>query len=484
MKEFEEEFTMAKKSVKEIIKAVEGAISVLEEVREFLGEGNTADGAKDSKKASKKAEPEDDEDEDGEDSDRREELEGMSYNELKALVKELGGKAIGKKPELIDIILELEGQEDDSEDDEDEDADSDEEGALTEDEAREQLEGLEKSDLKEIAEEMGVKVLAKDTAKKIIDKLVQDLDGLDKALEALGYYDEDEEDDSEDDEDGEDEGNSLVDDLDELSQEELATICADNGISAKGKKQALIDRLVEAVEKGDITEDDIFGDDEDAEDDDEAEDEEDMTVEELVDELDEDELKDLAKELGINIKKLKKVADIKKAILKKDDDDISEALEALGLVGEPDEDEDDEDDADEDGADSDEEDDSEDDEDEDEEENLSKEAKKAMDKIEKDIRAKYKAKKLKDATIKKFVNNYYDGDPDLSDLDKEEMLEEYIDIQKHLVDDDGEVHDMKEPYERNGENYCCGAKLVPGKGKKKGILICEVCGEEYKELEE
>ena len=41
-----------------------------------------------------------------------------------------------------------------------------------------------------------------------------------------------------------------------------------------------------------------------------------------------------------------------------------------------------------------------------------------------------------------------------------------------------------DPYERNEESDCCGAKLVPGKGKKKGTLICEICGEEYKEVED
>lgn len=467
---------MAKKTVKELIKEVEGAISVLEGVKAYL-----ADETADTKKADskEKAEPEDeDEDGEGEADGREAELEGMSYNELKALVKELGGKAVGKKPDLIKIILELEADADDSDAEDEED---DNEDVMTEEEAREQLEELEKADLKKIAEHMGIKVLVKDTAKKLIDKIVADLEGLDSALEELGFYDEDDSDDGDDEDeaddtesadeddsdDEDDEENSLVEDLNSFEQEELASICADNGLSAKGKKQALIDRLVEAVENGDITEDDIFGD-EDEEDSEDGADEDEMSVEEIIDDLDADELKDLAKELGINTKKVKKSADIKKAILKKDEDEISDALESLGLVGDDDDIEDTEDDGDE----------------EDDTEGMSDEAIEAMDKVEKDIRAKYKAKKLKDATIKKFVNKYYDGDPDMSDLDKEEYLEEYIHIQRSLVDDEGELHDLGDPYERNEESYCCGAKLVPGKGKKKGTLICEICGEEYKEVED
>src|SRR3712207_3470934 len=42
---------------------------------------------------------------------RPEELEAMSYNDLKALVKELGGKAVGSKKSIIEQILELEGAE-------------------------------------------------------------------------------------------------------------------------------------------------------------------------------------------------------------------------------------------------------------------------------------------------------------------------------------------------------------------------------------
>ena len=46
---------------------------------------------------------------------RREELQAMSYNDLKALVKSLGGKAVGKAEVIIDRILELEAQAEEEE---------------------------------------------------------------------------------------------------------------------------------------------------------------------------------------------------------------------------------------------------------------------------------------------------------------------------------------------------------------------------------
>src|SRR3712207_8912315 len=59
--------------------------------------------------------------------------------------------------------------------------------------------------------------------------------------------DEDEEDDSE-----EEEVEDLAEELGltELSLEELADILSDYGLSTKGKKQALIDRIVQGVEDG------------------------------------------------------------------------------------------------------------------------------------------------------------------------------------------------------------------------------------------
>lgn len=395
----------------------------------------------------------------GEDN-RRAELEEMSYNDLKALVSKLGGKAVGKKPALIEQILELEDDLGDEEVSEEEVEGLEDE--LDTDKMRAQLEEFELDELKDIAKHMGLSFKAKGTKKSLIELVLGDLAKLDEALEALGYYVEDEEEEIEEEEPNEEE-QSIAEALSELGQSELADICSEYGLSVNGKKQTLIDRIVEAVENGDIEESDLFTDEEEGEEETGAEEEgteeaEEVTVEELVEELELSDLKDVAKELGMTIKKNDKRSAILKAIMAKDEDEIYNALVELGLAdGE-------EADSEDDGA---------------EEVEVSEEVTKAEEKVEKDIRAKVKSKKLTDATIKKFLSKYYEGDPDCADCSgcsKEERLDCYIKIQRNLVDDDGELNELNSYYERGEVGHCCGKPVVE---LDNGNLSCEICGEEY-----
>jgi hypothetical protein len=101
--------------------------------------------------------------------------------------------------------------------------------------------------------------------------------------------------------------------------------------------------------------------------------------------------------------------------------------------------------------------------------------------LEATIRDDFKNKKLKPTAMKAFLKKYYDGDPDCSDCkgcSSEEHLDCYLDIQKALVDDEGEVNEMSNPYIRNDENYCCGKALVQHPDDA-NVFVCEVCGETY-----
>ena len=149
-------------------------------------------------------------------------LDSMSYNDLKKLCKSRGLSAAGNREELI---ARLNGEDDSEEDDE---------------------------------------PVKKSTAKKGSKKSapVEDDDEDDT--------DEDEEDgDDDDDEDGEDVQSAVEAATEDMSLEELAEFCEENGLSSKGKRQALIARIVKAVEAGDIE----LSDDDDDEDEDEEEDE-------------------------------------------------------------------------------------------------------------------------------------------------------------------------------------------------------------------
>lgn len=151
-------------------------------------------------------------------------LDSMSYNDLKKLCKSKGLSAAGNREELI---ARLNGEDDSEEDDE---------------------------------------PVKKPTAKKGGKKPapVEDEDDDDS--------DEDEGDDSDeedDDDDGEDVQSAVEAATEDMSLEELAEFCEENGLSSKGKRQALIARIVKAVEAGDIE----LSDDDDDEDEDEEEDE-------------------------------------------------------------------------------------------------------------------------------------------------------------------------------------------------------------------
>lgn len=110
---------------------------------------------------------------------------------------------------------------------------------------------------------------------------------------------------------------------------------------------------------------------------------------------------------------------------------------------------------------------------------VSDERQQAEDSVEDKIRTSF-GKKLKLTAIKKFLKTYYDGDAELADLDEldeDELLDMYIEIQRALVDDDGDVHEMEEAYPRNGVYFCCGKEAVTMEDSEN--IYCEVCGNEY-----
>lgn len=148
-------------------------------------------------------------------------FDSMSYNDLKKLCKSKGLSAAGNREELI---ARLNGEDD-----------SDEE------------------------EETVKKPTAKKGPKKSAPVEDDDDDDTDDD-------DGDDDGDDDDDEDGDDVQSAVEAATEDMSLEELAEFCEENGLSSKGKRQALIARIVKAVEAGDI---ELSDDDEDEDDDDE-----------------------------------------------------------------------------------------------------------------------------------------------------------------------------------------------------------------------
>lgn len=368
----------------------------------------------------------------------------MNYNDLKKTAKELGVDAKGNVKILRERLENFLAEDAEEEEEEvveekpakkvkpakakavevEEEPEEDEEEVVEEEtyseaeieEFREFLEGLTLDEVKAIYTEAGFTLGQRNVRKKLEDKLMDDVDLLSKTMEAMGYYDENEgepegtpvEDHEEVEEDEEEEEvvdkKKLADEygLNDMTVEELADMCAEYELSTKGKKQALIDRIVVGIIEG--------------------------TIE--VEEEDEDGESDEA------------------------DEEFSED------VVEPESDEEEEY------------------EEEDEEIEKSEEMEEAEIEVEADILAKYKAKKLKDVQIKKFLTDYYDGNPKklAKNLTAKQLLDRYIEIHVNLVDDDGEVNEMEDAYLRGGKYFCCGAKM---KELDNGNLLCEISGQEF-----
>lgn len=63
------------------------------------------------------------------------------------------------------------------------------------------------------------------------------------------------------------------------------------------------------------------------------------------------------------------------------------------------------------------------------------------------------------------------------DYEDEDLIGLYVELRKNMIDDEGERHEPKAPYEVGEEYYCCGHPLKYDGKKKK--FICETCGESY-----
>lgn len=294
-------------------------------------------------------------------------LESLSIAELRKMAKELGLDTKGKK---VDIIARIE--------------------ALNE-------------PVEENVEEVVEEVIETPEVEEVEDDDVEDEVLIEDEDDAEEEYEEEEAD--EDDEEPS-ELELLKAELEDYSLEELKEVLESVELSTKGKKQALISRIIQAVEDGIIA----YGDDE-----------EEIEVEDDLDELvtDEDEIE------------VEEVTDEEES------------------------------------------DDEEDYEDEEEEEELTV-REQAQAEIEERILEDYENGDLTDKQITKFLNEYSNGT--FKTVNKKRSLNKYIEIMTELVDEDGDVVELGEPYYVGDDvAFCCGAELK----EVDGDFYCEICGNEY-----
>ncbi len=297
------------------------------------------------------------------------------------------------------------------------------------------------NDLKKLAVERGLKKPNVGKAELIAflsgTPLEEDDDVEDVEAEAPESVSADEEDEVDEVEDLTEKVTELLKDVE---TEEIADFLTENGISAKGKRPSLIAKIVNAIDEGELSLDDLV-------------------VEEDDDEADEPEEAPAPKKAD---KKADKKPVKKKAEPEPEDDEESDEEES-------DEDADfgyewdkkkkryvD---------------------DEEEDELLAEVTEARMDAlrayadaVDEALTDKKKKKKLK-AELDEFF------DDDLAD---EDLAGSAITKFLLMTDDDGETHEASDPYSINDIPVCCGQAL---KQTKDGY-VCEICGEEYEDDDE
>lgn len=201
-----------------------------------------AEEAEDEAEEEEEDEEEDDSDDEEGEELTEEDLEEMSLAELKELADEyeVSYPKVVKAPKLRQILIdELFQEEEEEEVEEDEDVDSS-------DISPEDLDEMSLTELKELADSYEVIIPKAVKVGKLRQILLENL------------FDEDElEQDTDDDDDSDETALDEIDyatelGLNDMDVEELAEILSDSGLSTKGKKQALITRIVKGIEDGDI----------------------------------------------------------------------------------------------------------------------------------------------------------------------------------------------------------------------------------------
>lgn len=301
-------------------------------------------------------------------------------------------------------------------------------------------------------------------------------------------------------------------DLQQMKYADLKKLASDLGVSAKGKRDEIIARILAEEIEVSVEEN-------------EPETEESNVVyfpkkkeevdylalaKEATDGMSLDEIREVLEDLELDSEGKKKdlIDRIAKAmeegIIEIEDEDDEEVGD--DDTDEVDEEEDEEESEDDDEEDEDDEDDSDDEDDEDEDDDEddeeidensyfeefddgandpedvdSEERAKAMVKLQKEIIADYENEALQDKDIDEFLKKALTEDEyeDLEDADEMDKFMAYCEFMKRMIDDDGERIPMGEPYEITVDgdvyDYCCGHELE----ETDEGYVCEVCGATY-----
>ena len=275
----------------------------------------------------------------------------------------------------------------------------------------------------------------------------------------------------EEDEEPADENEELQAKLEQLDVEDLADLCNELEIPAKGKKQGLIARLMKAHMDGEVDLSDLEF--EEAEEEEDVDEDEGIDVKEVLGEQPLKVLKAIAKECNIKLALKDKKDVVIEKLMGADEDALANALVEAGIIELDDE----EPELVEDEV--------------EETEELegtafegSEERQEKCIEIFNETAEAIENGDIEESDIKEFFEERFKGNK--SELKKIEntdfvyLANMYCVIVANLVDDDGEEVELEEPYMVGDTPYCCG---VPMKKLDETTYLCEIDGEEV-ELED
>lgn len=319
----------------------------------------------------------------------------------------------------------------------------------------EELKAMTQAELKALAKELGVSVRGSKSA--ILGRILEKIDVAEVEEEEPAT------------EEVENDDDPIQEALEELELEDLADLCEQSELSTKGKKQALIARLMTAHNAGEIDLTDFF-EEEDITDEVDEEIEEDavdeMQIEEILEAQDLKTVKAIAKKLKIKVV----LKDKKPAIIEKigqyNVEDVIEVLNDMGLIESADDEEE-------------------------ESEGVempkfegSKKRIKACEACWKETMADLENGDIDEDDIREFFEDRFSGNKSelkkIAKKDWEDLAIEFAEIIANMFDDDGDDVEMQEPYMVGETPYCCG---VPMKKVDDTHFLCEIDGEEV-ELED
>lgn len=101
---------------------------------------------------------------------------------------------------------------------------------------------------------------------------------------------------------------------------------------------------------------------------------------------------------------------------------------------------------------------------------------KAVQELKDSIEAEFEEGSISRKDLITYINKRMGTKNRMKTVDDADLLAKYCELQATLIDDEGDLHEEKEPYVLNDEYHCCGEVLQKD---EEGDLVCPICGTCY-----